>query len=157
LGNVCRASRQTTSRPPSGIQARIGGSRSAFLSHFFLIISLQPARYNNVSVKRLSVEAGISADENTRPHVVILGAGASLAAFPNGDRNGRRLPLMKDFVDVVALRGLATASRPSLTPDTSHGSFFLTIQGGGWSAGTSFSGIARCTASLIVSTARGLR
>ena len=25
-----------------------------------------------------------------RPHVVILGAGASLAAFPDGDRNGRR-------------------------------------------------------------------
>lgn len=36
-----------------------------------------------------------------RPHVVLLGAGASLAAFPNGDKYGRRLPLMDDFVEVV--------------------------------------------------------
>lgn len=38
-----------------------------------------------------------------RPHVVILGAGASLAAFPSGDRDGRRLPLMNNFVDIVGL------------------------------------------------------
>lgn len=36
-------------------------------------------------------------------HVVILGAGASLAALPKGDRNGRRLPLMSNFVEVVGL------------------------------------------------------
>ncbi|MBV9658087.1 MAG: hypothetical protein JO295_08245 [Verrucomicrobia bacterium] len=41
-----------------------------------------------------------------RPHVVILGAGASLAAFPNGDRNGHRLPLIKNFVEVVGLTAL---------------------------------------------------
>lgn len=39
-----------------------------------------------------------------RPHVVLLGAGASYAAFPNGDRNGRKLPLLRDFVDVIDLR-----------------------------------------------------
>jgi len=39
----------------------------------------------------------------TCPHVVILGAGASLAATPNGDANGRRLPLMWNFVEVVGL------------------------------------------------------
>jgi|LSQX01.2.fsa_nt_gb hypothetical protein len=38
------------------------------------------------------------------PHVVILGAGASLAAFSNGDRNGRRLPLMKNIVEVIGLQ-----------------------------------------------------
>lgn len=37
------------------------------------------------------------------PHVVILGAGASKAAFPNGDKNGRKLPLMQDFVEVLNL------------------------------------------------------
>lgn len=37
------------------------------------------------------------------PHVVILGAGASKAAFPNGDKNGRELPLMQDFVEVLNL------------------------------------------------------
>ncbi len=36
-----------------------------------------------------------------RPHVVLLGAGASRAAFPNGERNGRLLPLMLDFADIV--------------------------------------------------------
>lgn len=39
-----------------------------------------------------------------RPHVVLLGAGASYAALPEGDRNGRKLPLLKDFVDVIGLR-----------------------------------------------------
>jgi hypothetical protein len=38
-----------------------------------------------------------------RPHLVILGAGASLAAFPNGDKNGKRLPLLQNLVDVVGL------------------------------------------------------
>jgi hypothetical protein len=41
-----------------------------------------------------------------RPHVVILGAGASKAAFPEGDKNGKRLPLMKDLVEVVGLTPL---------------------------------------------------
>jgi len=41
-----------------------------------------------------------------RPHVVILGAGASLAALPKGDRNGRRLPVIKNFVDVLGLASL---------------------------------------------------
>ncbi len=40
-----------------------------------------------------------------RPHIVILGAGASLAAFPNGDRNGLRLPLMLDLVETIGLQG----------------------------------------------------
>ena len=33
--------------------------------------------------------------------VVLLGAGASLAAFPNGDRDGRRLPLMDHVIELV--------------------------------------------------------
>lgn len=40
-----------------------------------------------------------------RPHLVILGAGASYAAFPNGDKNGRKLPLMNNLVEVVGLQG----------------------------------------------------
>jgi hypothetical protein len=38
-----------------------------------------------------------------RPHVVILGAGASAAACPKGDRYGRRLPVMNDLIDTVGL------------------------------------------------------
>ncbi|MFW6223076.1 MAG: hypothetical protein ACOC3T_05645 [Bacteroidota bacterium] len=38
---------------------------------------------------------------NNRPHVVILGAGASAAAFPQGDANGKKLPVMNDLADIV--------------------------------------------------------
>lgn len=38
------------------------------------------------------------------PHIVILGAGASKAAFPDGDKNGKQLPLMNNFVKVLGLR-----------------------------------------------------
>lgn len=48
-----------------------------------------------------SVADEIDQIEMGRPHVVLLGAGASRAALPNGDENGRRLPLMSDFADIV--------------------------------------------------------
>lgn len=40
---------------------------------------------------------------NRSPHIVILGAGASRAAFPSGDANGKRLPVMADLVDYLGL------------------------------------------------------
>ena len=46
----------------------------------------------------------ISQPENLPPHVVLLGAGASLAAFPDGDAAGRQLPLMNNLVEVVGLQ-----------------------------------------------------
>ncbi len=48
---------------------------------------------------------------NHAPHVVLLGAGASLAAFPSGDANGRKLPLMRNIVEVVGLGELLAAHR----------------------------------------------
>lgn len=58
-------------------------------------------------------DGDVSADELTRlehsvpvPHVVILGAGASVAAFPNGDARGRRLPVMKNLIQVLGLQDL---------------------------------------------------
>ena len=36
-----------------------------------------------------------------RPHLVLLGAGASKAAFPNGEKNSLKMPLMNDFVETV--------------------------------------------------------
>lgn len=42
-----------------------------------------------------------------RPHVVLIGAGASYAAFPNGDKNGKKLPLMQGFVETVGMEPLA--------------------------------------------------
>ncbi len=38
-----------------------------------------------------------------RPHVVILGAGASRATCPDGDKNGKKLPLMNDLVKCLNL------------------------------------------------------
>lgn len=38
-----------------------------------------------------------------RPHVVLLGAGASKAALPDGDRQGRPVPLMQELVDELDL------------------------------------------------------
>lgn len=43
---------------------------------------------------------------NHSPHVIILGAGASLAAFPNGDVNGKKLPLMNSIIDTLGLSSL---------------------------------------------------
>ena len=47
-----------------------------------------------------------SPEDGLPPHVVLLGAGASRAAFPNGDRAGQKIPLMNDLVDVLRLRPL---------------------------------------------------
>ena len=42
-------------------------------------------------------------DSSLRPHVVLLGAGTSRAAFPDGDATGKRLPLMNDLAQVLDL------------------------------------------------------
>lgn len=52
----------------------------------------------------VSVEEEIADTSAKRPHVVLLGAGASKAALPNGDRNGLAVPLLRD---VAADLGLA--------------------------------------------------
>lgn len=50
-----------------------------------------------------SYRALVDRTEFNRPHVFILGAGASRAAFPNGELNGFRLPVMADLVETVGL------------------------------------------------------
>jgi len=52
----------------------------------------------------VSVEQEISSIKMQRPHVVVLGAGASRATCLNGDKNEKVLPLMKDFTEVVGLK-----------------------------------------------------
>ena len=47
-----------------------------------------------------------SPPEIGRPHVVLLGAGASRAAFPNGDRSGRKIPLMNDLAEIIGLESI---------------------------------------------------
>jgi hypothetical protein len=45
---------------------------------------------------------------NHSPHVVILGAGASRAAFPSGDAKKKPLPLLVDLPDCLGLRAAIT-------------------------------------------------
>jgi hypothetical protein len=39
-----------------------------------------------------------------KPHVIILGAGASIQAFPKGDKEGIELPSMRDLVAKIGIR-----------------------------------------------------
>src|SRR5690348_2272984 len=55
--------------------------------------------------------------EMQRPHVVILGAGASVAACPAGDRNGRRLPTMDNFIEILGLGSLLKRSGVASKPE----------------------------------------
>lgn len=38
-----------------------------------------------------------------RPHVVLLGAGASVAAIPDGDKNGKKISVMAGFVEKLGM------------------------------------------------------
>lgn len=48
-------------------------------------------------------EQNFAEDIITRPHVVLLGAGASIAAFPKGDKNNKSLPSMENLVKILEL------------------------------------------------------
>ncbi len=45
----------------------------------------------------------INEPRKLRPHIVILGAGASVATFPNGDANGNIIPLMNNLIELLGL------------------------------------------------------
>ena len=45
-----------------------------------------------------------------RPHVVILGAGASVAAIPNGDKHGRKISVMSGFIDRLGMRDILSGT-----------------------------------------------
>jgi hypothetical protein len=64
---------------------------------------LQSSGHANTVIR---MRRGPPAPTYQRPHVVILGAGASLAALPTGDRHSRPLPLMTNLVELVGLEPL---------------------------------------------------
>lgn len=63
----------------------------------------------------VSIEEEISQIEMGKPHIVILGAGASYAAFPNGDKNGKKLPLMYNFIETLGLEELIKSTNINIT------------------------------------------
>ncbi len=52
----------------------------------------------------------INKPEKLRRHIVILGAGASVAAFPDGDATGNRLPTMDNFIKMLSLESILERS-----------------------------------------------
>ncbi|MDT8452640.1 MAG: hypothetical protein RQ936_07855, partial [Gammaproteobacteria bacterium] len=71
----------------------------------------------------VSAEEEIKQVEVGKPHVVILGAGASYAAFPNGDARGNKLPLMNNFVETLGIEKLGRFNSEVhniLSCDSSH-------------------------------------
>ena len=57
----------------------------------------------NPEESEMSVEQEVAQVAVERPHVVVLGAGASRAACPAGDKHGRVLPLMNDLGDLTGI------------------------------------------------------
>lgn len=55
---------------------------------------------------RRALESADELNSISMSHVVLLGAGASRAAFPSGDKEGRRLPVMSDLVELLDLKPL---------------------------------------------------
>jgi len=65
-----------------------------------------------------------------RPHLVILGAGATLAAFPNGDANGRKLPLMKDLAETCGIRSIINQHKIAYDTDDFEAFFSELVSSG---------------------------
>ena len=56
----------------------------------------------DIESQKIKIQTAIK----SRPHVVVLGAGASRASCPEGDKNGNILPLMDDFTTSLQLESL---------------------------------------------------
>ncbi|MCJ7510241.1 MAG: hypothetical protein MUP14_05055 [Dehalococcoidia bacterium] len=68
-----------------------------------------------ISDFEVSAEQEVAEIKMERPHIVVLGAGASRAVCPHGDKNGGVLPLMRDLTEVVGLKRLL--ERWGIDPD----------------------------------------
>ncbi len=64
-----------------------------------------------------SVEKQRRAVGAQRSHLVLLGAGASLAAMPNGDKRGVKPPLLANFISALGLEPLLQEHRVMRFPD----------------------------------------
>ena len=83
----------TERRSPGVLKWRITCRRPVIV--VVIPLDTMPGTYTN--------EDQINDLSHGRPHLVILGAGASLAACPDGDASGIRLPLMNDLIETVSL------------------------------------------------------
>jgi hypothetical protein len=74
----------------------------------------------------MNKEALIKNPENIRPHVVLLGAGASRAAFPNGESTNKLLPLMNDLAETLELATIVNDA--GLDPSQNFESIYSSIK-----------------------------
>jgi hypothetical protein len=74
--------------------------------YYYSMTSFKVARRRRGMDLVLGLDEEVQGVFQRRPQVVILGAGCSLAAFPDGDRNGRRLPLMNNLIEILGLQDL---------------------------------------------------
>lgn len=58
------------------------------------------------SEHEVSIEQEVADTKMGKPHVVVLGAGASRATCPTGDKNKKQLPLMRDFAEIVGIESV---------------------------------------------------
>jgi NAD-dependent SIR2 family protein deacetylase len=65
----------------------------------------------------ISIQDEINQIKMKKPHVVILGAGASCAAFSDGDKYDQRIPLMNNFVEILELGDLLHDSHINFRSD----------------------------------------
>ena len=54
-------------------------------------------------IGEITIEDEVANLQMGRPHVLLLGAGASKAALPSGDKKGRPVPVMRDVADQLGL------------------------------------------------------
>lgn len=66
---------------------------------------------------------------DVRSHLVLLGAGASRAACPAGDRNGRQLPVMDDFASVLGIEDLLADAGTGYQPGENFESVYARMSG----------------------------
>lgn len=67
-----------------------------------------------MSEHEVSVEEEIADTSNGCPHVLLLGAGASRAALPNGDKHGKPVPLLREVANELKLFSLFPKELQSL-------------------------------------------
>ena len=79
--------------------------------------------------EKVTIEQEIETVRMGRPHVVVLGAGASRACCPNGDKNDKFLPLMSDFTEKLKLDGLLSSW--GIDPNQNFEEIFSTLHENG--------------------------
>jgi hypothetical protein len=79
-----------------------------------------------MSIKRK--EELIKNPDDIRSHVVLLGAGASIAAFPNGDVNKKIVPVMNNLIDIIGLAPILKENEIKIDPTANFENVYSSIE-----------------------------